>query len=649
MNSINLLKGILLTLFVSIVFMSDAQNEETPLLEINGNPYTLDEFNYIFDKNNSISKEPVSKEEYLDLFVNYKLKVVEATAQGLDTLPNFKKELTYYRNELSKPYLMDKKATEEIAKEAYERMLEDVDVSHILIRMPKNPFPEDTLKAYNKISEVREKIINGADFEAMAVEYSQDPSVKTNKGRLGFISVFQTVYPFETAAYNTPVGDISPIVRTSFGYHIVKVNAKRESRGEIKVAHIMVLIPRDALIDKQAELKNKIDSIYQLLQDGGDFKQLAKKYSDDRNSANKGGELNWFGTGRMIAEFADAAFAIPNNGEYSKPVKTRVGWHIIYRIDKREVKPYEEVKEEITTKISNGERALSGKTTTIKRLKEENNFKTDSTTVEFLKATFSTPGITNSEFYTKLGGYKNPLCSIGDTTLLLADFSEYLKKDRTFKADVSPLVLDSKLTDFFNNKLISYEKAHLEEKYPEFRYLMNEYYDGLLIFEISQKEIWNKASADSIGLQKFFDDNKENYYAPEKFNGSIFFCKNKKSLKMIKGFIKDSVTIQDVDSLKSIMGNSFVYESGEYVKGESSLYDAVLWKIKPDERIDYPENFTKTCYFGSFTDKVPQEFEDIKGLVIADYQTFVEKEWINKLKEKYKPVVNTSVLKKSKH
>lgn len=649
MNHMNVIKGILFTIFVTITFTSKSQNIETPLLDINGKKYTIDEFNYIFNKNNSISKEPVSKDEYLNLFVNYKLKVTDAIAQGLDTMPNFNKELLYYRNELSKPYLMDKKATEEIAKEAYQRMLEDVDVSHILIRLPKNPFPEDTLKAYNKISEVREKIINGADFEAMAVEYSEDPSVKTNKGRLGFISVFQTVYPFETAAYNTPVGEISPVVRTSFGYHILKVNNKRESRGEIKVAHIMVIVPRDALPDKQEELKTRIDSIYKLLQDGGDFGQLARKYSDDRNSADNGGELKWFGTGRMIAEFADAAFAIPNNGEYSKPVRTRVGWHIIYRIDRRDIKPYEEVKEDITSKMSNSQRGLSGKTATIKRLKEENNFTVNSATVEFVKSSFSTPGVTNPEFYSKLGGYKNALCTIADTSFLLADFSEYLKRDRTFKAGSSPLVLEGKLNDFFNDMLIDYEKAHLEEKYPEFRYLMNEYYDGLLIFDISQKEIWNKASADSIGLHKFYEDNKENYYTPEKFNGSIFFCKNKKTLKQVKAFVKDSVTNLDVDSLKSILGNSFVYKSGKYTKGEDPLYDAVLWSMKPKHKISYPENFSKTCFFGSFADKVPPEFDNVKGLVIADYQTYVEKEWIEKLKEKYKPVVNSSVLKKSKH
>ena len=648
MKRINIFKIILLSCFAGIIFTSEAQSPKTPLLEINGNSYSIDEFNYIFNKNNTISKNPISKKEYLNLFVNYKLKVIEAIAQGLDTMPNFKKELSYYRNELSKPYLMDKKATEEIAKEAYERMLEDVDVSHILIRLPKNPFPEDTLKAYKKISEIREKIIKGADFEALAIEHSEDPSVKANKGRLGFISVFQTVYPFETAAYNTPVGEISPIVRSSFGYHILKVNDKRKSRGEIKVAHIMVVVPRDAQAEKQKELKNKIDSIYQLLQDGGDFGQLAKEYSDDKNSAEKGGELNWFGTGRMIAEFADAAFAIPNNNEYSKPVRTRVGWHIIYKIDQRGIKPYKEVKEDIATKISNSERSLSGKTATIKRLKKENNFKADSSTIEFLKTSFSTPGISNQEFHNKLKDHKTPLCTINDTIYTLTDFSKYLKQDYTFKAGTSPLLLDKKLTDFFNNKLINYEKAHLEEKYPEFKFLMNEYYDGLLIFDISQKEIWNKASGDSIGLHKFFENNKEDYFTPEKFNGSIFFCKNKNTLRSITGVVKDSVTVQVVDSLKSILNKSFVYENGEYVKGEKPLYDAVLWSVKPKDKINYPENFSKTCYFGSFTKSTPQKFDDVKGLVIADYQTFIEKEWVDKLKEKYSPVLNMSVLKKSK-
>ena len=641
-------KVIIILLALASTTTINAQEKETPLVEINGKDYSLEEFNYIFEKNNSISKEPLTKDEYLDLFVNYKLKVTEAVAQGMDTMPDFKKELQYYQNELAKPYLTDKKAVEEIAKEAYERMLEDVDVSHILIRVPKNPFPKDTLKAYNKIKEIRDKIVNGADFEQMALKYSEDPSARKNKGHLGYISVFQTVYPFETAAYTTPTGEISPIVRTSFGYHIVKVNGKRKSPGEIKVAHIMKVIPRNANKEMQDKAKNEIDSIYVLLQNGEDFATLAEKFSDDRNSARNGGELKWFGTGRMIPEFAEAAFAIPENGKYSKPVRTRVGWHIIKRIDKRDIKPYDEQKEDLIKKVSNSQRALSGKTATIKRLKTENGFEVDSATVDYLKDIFAAKDFTKDDLLKKLENYKEPLCHIGDTTLHLKDFSSYLNKRNVLKADISPIVIDKQLNDFFNDNIINWERTHLAEKYPEFRYLINEYHDGLLIFNISQKEIWNKASNDSTGLKKYYDGHKNKYATSETFKGDLFFCKNNKTAKRIKALIKDSVTQKDIDTLKVLLGDSFIHKSGIYEKGQSPLYDVVLWNIKAKHKPDFPKNYSKTYFFGKFTESRIQDFEDVKGLVIADYQSFIEDKWIENLQEKYKPVIHKEVLKKSK-
>lgn len=641
-------KVIIILLALASTTTINAQEKETPLVEINGKDYSLEEFNYIFEKNNSISKEPLTKDEYLDLFVNYKLKVTEAVAQGMDTMPDFKKELQYYQNELAKPYLTDKKAVEEIAKEAYERMLEDVDVSHILIRVPKNPFPKDTLKAYNKIKEIRDKIVNGADFEQMALKYSEDPSARKNKGHLGYISVFQTVYPFETAAYTTPTGEISPIVRTSFGYHIVKVNGKRKSPGEIKVAHIMKVIPRNANKEMQDKAKNEIDSIYVLLQNGEDFATLAEKFSDDRNSARNGGELKWFGTGRMIPEFAEAAFAIPENGKYSKPVRTRVGWHIIKRIDKRDIKPYDEQKEDLIKKVSNSQRALSGKTATIKRLKTENGFEVDSATVDYLKDIFAAKDFTKDDLLKKLENYKEPLCHIGDTTLHLKDFSSYLNKRNVLKADISPIVIDKQLNDFFNDNIINWERTHLAEKYPEFRYLINEYHDGLLIFNISQKEIWNKASNDSTGLKKYYDGHKNKYATSETFKGDLFFCKNNKTAKRIKALIKDSVTQKDIDTLKVLLGDTFIHKSGNYEKGQSPLYDAVLWNVKAKHKPDFPKNYSKTYFFGKFTESRIQDFEDVKGLVIADYQSFIEDKWIENLQEKYKPVIHKEVLKKSK-
>jgi len=637
--------------FLLILFLfsalTKAQDKETTLLEINNTKYSLEEFNYIYDKNNSISKDPLPKEDYLDLFVNYKLKVTEAISMGLDTMPNFKKELRYYRNELAKPYLTDKKATEKVAKEAYERMLEEIDVSHILIRLPKDPFPGDTLKAYNKAKEIREKIIGGADFEEMATKFSEDPSVKNNKGRLGYITVFQTVYPFETAAYTTPVGEISPVIRTSFGYHILKVNNKRKSPGEIKVAHIMKVIPRNATQEAQQTAKHQIDSIYEQLQKGEDFKTLAQKFSDDRTTAPKGGELNWFGTGRMIPEFAEAAFKLENNGDYSKPVRTRVGWHIIKRIDRRDIKPYEEQKDYLLKKVTNSKRALSGKKATIKKLKKENGFSYDTLTTEFIKNIFTKKGITREQFLAELKSQK-PLCTVADTTFQLSSFAEYLSKDRNFMPGQSPLVLDKKLNEFFNDKIIEWESEHLDEKYPEFEFLITEYHDGLLIFDISQKEIWNKASADSSGLHNYYEEHKSRYATPQKFNGYIFFCKNSKTVKAVKDIVKDSVTQSKIDSLKSMPKYKFIVKSGEFEKGEDKLYDAVLWNVRTKKKPEYPGKLSKTCFFGNFEESRQQSYEDVKGLVIADYQTYIEKNWVNSLKEKYKPVVHREVLKKHK-
>ena len=631
-------------LLFTVSYISNAQTTETPLLEINGKTYSLEEFNYIYKKNNSISKEPLSKKEYLDLFVNYKLKVTEAEAQGMDTMPDFKKELEYYRNELAKPYLNDKKATEAVAKEAYDRMLEEVDVSHILIMIPRNPFPEDTLKAYKKITDIRNEILNGADFEETAFRNSEDPSAKKNRGHLGYITVFQTVYPFETAAYATPVGEVSPIVKTSFGYHILKVNGKRKSPGEIKVAHIMKVIPRNASPEVQAKAKHEIDSIYSLLQNGADFNDLAQKFSDDRNTAPNGGELNWFGTGRMIPEFAEAAFALKNNGDISEPVRTRVGWHIIKKIDQRDIRPYEEQKEELLKKVTNSNRSLSGKEATIKRLKKENGFKVDSTTLKTVKELFAKTGMTKDDFIAKLQNTPETLCSIGDSTFTTADLAAYLNNDKSLKPGVSPLILDKKTDGFFNEKIINFEKSNLEKKYPDFRYLMNEYHDGLLIFEISQKEIWNKASTDSTGLRRYYEEHKGKYVTPDKFTGDIFFCKNRKALNTIESIVKDSVTESNLDTLKTILGSNFIHKSGDFEKGADETVDAALWNTGTK----LPENMKKTCFFGKFKKGKQQDFDEVKGLVIADYQTFIEKNWLKSLKEKYKPVVNYKVLKKSK-
>jgi peptidyl-prolyl cis-trans isomerase SurA len=642
---INLLSlAVLLAYYGGSFGVLKAQNNT--LLQIENKQYSIDEFNYIYNKNNSLSKDPVSKKEYIDLFVNYKLKVHAAIDQGYDTLPSFVKELNYYRNELAKPYLSDKKVSEELAQEAYNRLLEEVDASHILIRLPKDAYPSDTLTAYKKIEDIRHQAVNGADFGELAMQYSQDPSAKQNKGRLGYFSGFMMVYPFESAAYNTPVGEISNIVRSSFGYHILHVHDKRKSRGEIRTAHIMKIFPRDADESVKEKAHHTIDSIYQLLQSGGNFNELAKEFSDDRNSANNGGELPWFGTGKMIPEFADAAFAIEADSLCSKPIQTPFGWHIIRRLEHRPVKSFEEMHEEIHQRISRDERALSGRTATLNRLKQEYNFSLAKNALSDLKHAMQEAQQSDSLFYSQLSNFNAPMAHFSDTTLNFQDFSNYLKKQPDFKLTGSPLILDKKLQAYCDDHLIDYEKSRLEKKYPDFRFLMNEYHDGLLIFEISQKEIWNKASEDSTGLQAFYETNKMNYATPATFEGDLYFFKAKKVLAQAEALLKD--TAFNADSLKKQLGNNVVVQSGIFKQGTSPLSDWVIWKKGSPKKLSYPKKYSKTIVKGQHTASQTVELKEIKGQVISDYQTYLETQWIQSLRDKYNPQVNKVALKKTK-
>jgi peptidyl-prolyl cis-trans isomerase SurA len=254
----------------------------------------------------------------------------------------------------------------------------EVSASHILIRVPEDAAPADTLLAYNRIIELRKRILKGEDFEQVAKGKggSEDESVRTNGGALGYFSAFQMVYPFESAAYNTAVGQVSMPVRTKFGYHLVKVHDKRAARGIISAAHLMIVVKQDADMETQANAEKRINEIYERLMNGESWEDLVMKYSEDYNSKNTGGKLPEFGTGsrqRMVPEFEDAAFSIPTNGAYSKPVKTAYGWHIVKRLDVKGIESFESLEKEIQQRVNKDERALSTQKSFIEKLKKEYN------------------------------------------------------------------------------------------------------------------------------------------------------------------------------------------------------------------------------------------------------------------------------------
>jgi peptidyl-prolyl cis-trans isomerase SurA len=508
--------------------------------------------NTFYNKNNSqniVDKKDLN--EYVQLFVDLKLKVSEAETQGLDTTKTFKEEFNGYRAQSAKQYLTNQQVEEQVIKDAYNRLKEEVNVSHILIKVSKTASPKDTLEAFKKVLSIRKRL-EKEDFAKVAQEVSEDQSSAVSGGYIGYITAFQTVYPFENAAYSIPVGKIGQPVRTQFGYHIVKVNERRPSQGRVLVSHIMKIIPQNASEDTIKILEKKINQIFEKLKSGEDFSALAKAHSDHIHSAQKGGELGWFSTGKSGAgsEFEDTAFNL-NIGEYSQPFKSIYGFHILKLIDKKPLESFDEKRSEIQKKIKQDERGNLGVEEFKKALKKEYNFKLDQASIaEINDLSKGIEKLNDSLFFNKTNSLKKPLFSFANQIFYQNEFIDYLKKSPNLPA----AEIDSKLKVFADTKLIQYEDSRLEEKYPEFKMLVQEYHDGMLMFEISTKEVWEKASEDIEGLKMFFENNKKNYtWETPRFKGMLVYCKDKKTAKAAKKIIKTS----DKDSISVFLNRKF--------------------------------------------------------------------------------------------
>lgn len=631
-------------LFVAAVV--NAQPKDAVLMTINGNPVYKSEFEYIYNKNNSNnSLDKKTLEEYVDLFVNFKLKVEEAKAQGIDTTKAFINELAGYRSQLTKPYMTDAKVDEDVLREAYDRMKEDVDVSHILIRLQPGASPADTLAAWNKIKNIQKRLAK-EDFGKVAGEVSEDQSATENAGYIGWISAFRTVYPFENMAYNTPSGTISNPVRSAFGYHIIKVHGRRKSLGEVLVAHIMRFTAEGDDV-KNAQSKASIDSLYQRVLAGDDFGKLASEHSEDRGSATKNGELPWFGTGRMIPEFENAAFALKNTGDVSAPIQSAYGWHIIKLLDKKGIEPYDKLKTEIERRVKRDERAMRGQQSFIAKLKEDYSFTMNNENLRDIEILLENRTLTDSVFQAEAEKFEKPLFTIAGKTFTQSDFVKYLKKN-TFTEKTHPgEILKEKIAAYTDQELMSYEDSQLENKYEDFRFLMQEYHDGILLFEVSNKEVWEKATRDTEGLAKYFNENKQDYkWEKPHFKGRIIHSKNKETMKAAKSMIK-KLHNDSVDKyLRLRLNDSIQYvkiDKGIYAQGENKFVDKYIFKSKtpvtPSE--EYPYVFVK----GKNLKFMPEDYTDVRGLVTADYQEYLEKEWIAALRKKYPVVINQDVLK----
>jgi peptidyl-prolyl cis-trans isomerase SurA len=640
----------LLIVATFFIFNLNAQNET--ILTIDGENVSKLDFEYVFKKNNTntaITTEEL--DEYMELFINYKLKVREAEDLGMDTMPTFVKELQGYRAQLAAPYLTDSKVDEALIVEAYDRLKQEVRASHILIKVSPDAAPQDTLAAYQQIEEIRNELIaTNGDFDAVAANKSQDPSAKKNKGDLGYFTAFQMVYPFENAAFNTPVNEISGVVKTRFGYHILKVTDKRPSRGELKVAHIVIVDNDNMTKAQQAKAKIKIDEIYAKVENGADFSLLAKQFSDDKGSASSGGVLPVFGPGKMVPEFEDQAYKLEKPGDICEPFKSRFGWHVIKLIDVIPLPSFEELEPTIKMKVERDSRStLSKKAFVQQRMKEigikeyEKNLNPFYTWVD------------SSVFYGKWTvdpswKMSKPLFTLAKTKYTQTDFANYLlnqmRKSKKRNMQTMPVItfVNNMYGQFRETMVIQYTDDHLEEDYPDFRALMQEYHDGILLFELSDQKVWRKATTDSIGIDTYYQEHKFENMWPERAEGLVYKSLDEKICKQVKQWVSDSLSIDTIMQRVNINSQlNLVIDKGPFTKEGNEVFTKIQWQRGLSEIVLINNQFV----FANITDILlpsPKSLDEARGYYISNYQDQLESEWIASLRAKYPVEVNKEVL-----
>jgi peptidyl-prolyl cis-trans isomerase SurA len=639
----------LLNLFIMMVVLSCAslnafsQNKKATILTIDGESITLEEFDNIFRKNNRDSViTQASLDEYMQLFINFKLKVKEARTLGLDTVAKFKTELEGYRAQLARPYLTDTDVLNELMHEGYDRLNQEIHASHILIKCDPNASPEDTLKAFNKAMDIRNQILNGSDFTIVAKDRSEDPSAKDNGGDLGYFTAFQMVYPFEDAAYKANTGDLTMPVRTRYGYHIIKIIDKRTARGEIHVAHIMIKEKKEE--GGAANAEAKATEIYQKLLAGEKFDDLAAKFSDDGSSAKKGGELPWFGTNKMVIEFEEASFALKNDEEISKPFKTSYGWHIVKRLGYKPVASYQEMEKEIKGKVSKDQRAEKTKASFVAKLKKQYNFSYNQDVANLIAAKADT-NVFNGTMKLKKKELKMVLCTVDGKSYKVADFQKSITSKMRVKTKQTPAEYVLEETKMFaENSLLKYEDSKLEGKYDAFRLLMNEYREGILLFELTDQKVWTKAVKDTTGLQAYYNTNKSNYMWPERAEVAIYTCATADIANKVRMMLSEGAdNVKIANEINKDTQLNLQVEEGLFAKEDKDVLSQVNWKAGISENINF-NNQVVIVLVKNVVASTPKKLSESKGLVTSDYQTYLEEQWIKELRAKYKFTINQDVL-----
>ena len=637
------MKNLFYTALIGFTIIScKAQNADPDsiILTVAGEEITKSEFERVFYKNNPEDESEEALEEYLQLYINFKLKVKAAEELMMDTSQAFKKELAGYRRQLASTYLTDKELESKYLKEAYEMYKTEINTSHIFLKLGKRSTPADTLEMFNKINAIYDEYKAGKSFDELVVENTDNEEIKRTKGNIGFRSASDLFYRFSSTVFYAGDGEVVPPIRTKYGYHIIRMEGRRESRGEIEVAHILTKSEKAGSDIAAEEL---IKNLHEQIVAGADFASLAGEHSHDKRSSANGGKLKKFGAGKMFTEFEEAAFALENDGDVSVPVRTKLGWHIIKRLGRTGIESYENVVHKLKKKISSDERARIISRSFLKLLLKEYKFSDD------LKMRNQFYGVLDESFIkrkwdiAKADGMNKVMFSLRGRNYAQNDFAEYIAgHQRRMKVFNVKLAVNNLYKSFVNESCMNLANKLLGEKYPEFKALIKEYRDGILLFELTDSKVWTKAVEDTIGLEKFYNANKSNFMKEESARAIIVSCTNSSDAKSTRKLVKKK-SMEDALLALNAFGKGVKARKGSYTKEEELAITNSSWKKGIGADVD-SAGVVQYAIIYAIQPERQRSIDEARGLITAEYQDYLEDQWVALLKEKYEVIVDTDVL-----
>jgi peptidyl-prolyl cis-trans isomerase SurA len=636
---------ILIVCLLGMQLQVKAQYQEV-LFTVGKVQVTAEEFKAVYEKNKGVGNnvDPKNPEEYLELYVNFKLKIAEAYKQQRDTSSKFIEEFGGYRTQLAQPYLNDSGSEKRLVREAYNRMKEEVRASHIMYEMASSALPSDTIKVYKAMMQLRDRILNGTvSFENAARTKSADTWSAKRGGDLGYFTAFNMVYPFESGAFNQAVGEISKPIRSQYGYHLIKTTDRRQESGTVRVRQIFFAAGERADTEGKARAERSINEIHQRLANGENFLDLVT-FSEDRKTKSRGGEMPEFGINKMMPAFENAAFELQQPGDYSGPIQTNIGWHVIQLIEKKSLPPFESLEKEIMAKIKRDNRSQLGAARFVKSLKTEYDFTIDERDYRKAVALVNQAGYAKGTWEAPKTRYDRVIATYADEELLLSELLEFWSKNQKSMQEASVVEYLRLLFDVYaNDRIIGYEDNQLEIKYPEFRNLVREYREGILLFDLTQEVVWDKAAKDSLGIFNHYENMKFDFSWEDRIRYKLWVTSDEKIAKKIY----KRVASNKIDKLKKLLAENealTVAVSEGIAERNDEIVFNTIWEN--EQGVFGPkavgEGFAVLQVF-NFIPASPKELNEVKGLVIASYQNEIEQAWIKDLKEKYTESINKKV------